>query len=192
MTTSEKRLFYIAGFFFIIYMLPFYIAPKVYNVYEDYNQNIETLESNIKKYEKLNQQTEEIKAEYQHLTTIVAEIESGLLTGQTRQLIGTNLRSLVTKLAKDVGITMVKSLPPPDTSFATDEWLFVIQSMQFEASSATLIDFLQAITDNDKKLEIIHVNVRSRNNKLTGKIEIGGFSYAPQNIIQELTGENVI
>ena len=178
MTKSEKRLSYIALAIFIGYILPFHFIPIIYKVYDNYRQSIERLQNNISKREKLARRAEYWKAENQRAKQEHEKIEVGLLQGNSRELEGANLQRLVNELAEKVGITL-KSVGSPDTSFNTDKWVLVIQSLQFEASSETLMEFLKAVKNNPVKLEIVSLEVRSSRKKLTGTIKITGFGLVP-------------
>ncbi|MCK5521811.1 MAG: hypothetical protein KAI83_01640 [Thiomargarita sp.] len=176
MINREKRLLRIMLFIFIAYMLPFQIAPVTYHYYSDYRESIDRLHHNIERYTTLGRRAEYWKTDNQRAKKEHEEIEAGLLSGKTRELMGANLQSLVRKLAKNKGITS-KSLDPPDTSFSTGEWVLVIQSMQLEASSRTLMAFLKAINENKVNLEIVSLDIRSYRKKLTGTIKITAFSH---------------
>ncbi len=175
MITREKRLLRITLFLFVGYMLPFQIAPVMYNYYRNYRESIDNLHQNIDRYTTLGKRAEYWETDNQRAKKEYKEIEAGLLSGNTRELVGANLQSLVRRLAKHKGITS-KSLDPPDTSFSTGEWVLVIQSMQFEASSKTLMAFLKAINKNKVNLEIVSLDIRSYRKKLTGTIKITAFS----------------
>ena len=176
MTKKEKKLGLIALVIFIGYMLPFVLLPMVYNFYNDYWQSLEKLHQNIERYENLAKRAEYWKAENQRIKEEREEIEAGLLQGDTPELVSAKMQDLVRKLAQKAGITF-KSLDTPDnTTYTTKEWVFVIQSMQFEGNGETLIKFLMAVNDNPIKLEVISLDVRNRRKKLTGTIKVTGFS----------------
>jgi hypothetical protein len=175
MISREKRLLRIMLFIFIGYMLPFQIAPVAYDYYSNYRESIDSLHHNIERYKTLGKRAEYWETDNQRAKKEHKEIEAGLLSGNTRELMGANLQSLVRRLAKKIGLTS-KSLDPPDTSFSTGEWVLVIQSMQFEANSRTLIAFLKAINENKVNLEIVSLDIRSYRKKLTGTIKITAFS----------------
>jgi hypothetical protein len=179
MTKNEKRLSSIALVMFIGYIFPFFFAPAAINFYKSYWQSFDDLENQINRYEKLGKRAEYWKAENQKLKQERDEFEAGLLPGETRELVGAKMQALVRQLANDAGITF-KSLDTPDnTSYSTGDWVFVIQSMQFEAKGETLMAFLKAVDNNPVKLEVVSLNVRSRRKKLTGTIKITGFSRVP-------------
>jgi hypothetical protein len=159
-------------------MLPFQIAPVVYNFYVDYKQRIERLQLQISRYEGLEGEAEFWEKENQRAKQEQEQILAGLLPGKNRELVGTRMQGLVSQLAQNARIT-IKNLAPPDTALNTGEWLLVIQTMQFEADSKSFIDFLQAIKNAKERLAIVNLEVRSSRNKLTGTIKITGFSRIP-------------
>jgi len=175
MTTSEKRLLRIALIFFIGYMLPFQVAPIAYDFYRDYRDSLDSLHENIARYEDLGKRTDYWKTENQRALLEQEKIETGLLPADTRQLAGVKMQELMKELAKKAGITF-KSQPPPDTSFSTGEWVLVVQSVQFDTTSKTLMKFIKAVDENKVNLEIINLEIRSARKKLAVTIKITGFS----------------
>ncbi len=176
MKPREKRLIYLALFVGLIFM--FQMAPITSHFYQNYWQSLENLAQKIERYEKLGQRAKYWEIENQRAKKAHDEIEASLLPGENRELMGAKMQGLVKQLAQEAGITF-KSLEPPDTSFSTGEWVLVIQSMQFEATGGTLIEFLKAVENNPAKLETISLDIRSYRKKLSGTIKITGFSRVP-------------
>ncbi len=175
MTTKERRLLRIALVIFIGYMLPFQLIPAAYKIYDDYQASIEDLRHQIGREIELGKRAEYWQTENQRVRQEREQIEDSLLVGDTRELVGARMQSLVRKLAQKAGITF-KTLEPPDTTFTTGEWVLVIQSMQFEATSSTLMIFLQSLDNAKEDLKIVSLNVRSYRDRLSGTIKITGFS----------------
>jgi len=151
---------------FLGIILPFQVGPKAYEFYTNYRQSLEKLHQDIERYKKLGKKAEYWEQENQQAKLERDKIKAGLLLGDNRDLIGAKMQGLVRQLAQNTGI-LFKSLDPPDTSLSTGEWVLVIQSMQFDAKSKTLMNFLASL------------NIRSRRGKLTGTIKIIGFSRVP-------------
>jgi multidrug resistance efflux pump len=177
-TTKEKRLLRFALVIFLGIILPFQLGPMAYDFFRNYRQSIEKLHQDIERYKKLGKKAEYWKQENQQAKLERDKIKAGLLPGDNRELVGAKMQSLVRQLAQNAGIRF-KSLDPPDTSLSTGEWVLVIQSMQFEAKSKTLMNFLKAVDDAQVNLAIASLNIRSRRGQLTGSIKILGFSRVP-------------
>lgn len=175
MTTKEKRLLRIALVIFMGYMLPFQLIPTVWKFYRDYQASIEDLTQQIEREEELGKKADYWKAENQRAKQEQEKIEAGLLAGRTRELVGARMQGLVKQLAQEAGITF-RSLEPPDTTFNSGEWVLVIQSMQFEANSGTLMAFLQALEKATENLKVVSLEVRSYQDRLNGTIKVTGFS----------------
>jgi len=180
MTKSEKRLSKLALLIFIGGVLPFFFYPIATEFYNNYWQSIEKLQQDIQRYQKLAQRSDFWQQENQRAKSEQQKIETSLLSGKNRQLVGAKMQSLIKKLAQQTHITF-KSLQPPDTSFNTDQWLLIIQSIQFEANSTALIKFLTALERHHINLQIISLEIRSYSKKLSGTIKITGFSHLPVN-----------
>jgi len=174
-TTKEKRLLRIALVIFMGYMLPFQLIPTVWKFYRDYQASIEDLTQQIAREEELGKKADYWKAENQRAKQEQEKIEAGLLAGRTRELVGARMQGLVKQLAQEAGITF-RTLEPPDTTFNSGEWVLVIQSMQFEANSGTLMAFLQALEKATENLKVVSLEVRSYQDRLNGTIKVTGFS----------------
>jgi hypothetical protein len=85
------------------------------------------------------------------------------------------MQGLIKQLAQEAGITF-RTLEPPDTTFNSGKWVLVIQSMQFEANSGTLMAFLQALEKAKENLKVVSLEVRSYQDRLNGTIKVTGFS----------------
>ncbi len=152
----------------------------VYSFYQDYWQSLDKLHQDISRYEKLGEKAEYWEQENKRAKLEKEQIEASLLEGNNRELVGAKMQGLIRQLAQNSGIRF-KSLDPPDTtSLSTGEWLFIIQAMQFEADSKTLMEFLKAIKDAQVVLAIVSLDIRSTRNQLNGNIKIVGFSREPQ------------
>lgn len=169
---------------FISYILPFELGPMAYNFYQNYRQSIEKLHQEFERYGKLGERAEYWEAENQRAKQEHEKIEAGLLPGNNRDLVGAKMQGLVRQLAQNADITF-KSLDPPDSSFNTDKWVLVIQTMQFEANSGTLIAFLKALNNAKENLAVVMLNLRSHRKKLSGTIKITGFSRVPSQPLNE-------
>jgi len=182
-TSNEKRLLSIALIMFVGYMLPFQMAPIAITFYQNYRNSIDDLQQNIELYEKLGEHAELWEKENKLAKQELIKIKAGVLPGENYELIRIKTQALVTKLANNAGITF-KSLVAPE-SIQINEWILVTQSMQFEANSLTLINFLKDIDENKVNLAVVSLNIRSYKNKLTGTIKITGFSRVIEEDIEE-------
>lgn len=175
MTTKEKRLLRIALVIFVGYILPFQLVPVVLKLYRDYQTTIENLTQQIEREIELGKRAEYWETENRRVKQEQEKIEAGLLAGRTRELVGARMQGLIKQLAQEAGITF-RTLEPPDTSFNSGEWVLVIQSMQFEANSGTLMAFLQALANAKENLKVVSLEVRSYRDRLNGTIKVTGFS----------------
>ena len=175
MTTKEKRLLRIALVIFAGYILPFQLVPAVLKLYRDYQTTIENLSQQIDREIELGKRAEYWEVENRRAKQEQEKIEAGLLAGRTRELVGARMQGLIKQLAQEAGITF-RTLEPPDTSFNSGEWVLVIQSMQFEANSGTLMAFLQALVNAKENLKVVSLELRSYQDRLNGTIKVTGFS----------------
>jgi hypothetical protein len=178
MTTQEKLLLKILLAIFFFYILPFQLYPFISNYYNDYMTSVEKLNKDIERYKKLSKNAEYWEKTNKDTKQLRDNIYAGLLPGNDRELIGAKMQALVRQLAQRTGI-IFKTLDPPDTSYTTGQWVLVVQSMQFEATSYTLMRFLQAVQNARVHLKVTTLDVRARKTKLNCKVRIAGFSRAP-------------
>ena len=187
MKQREKRLLRIALIIFIGYVLPFKVYPIALNFYQDQMQTFEDLHREIDRSQRLFEKTQYWREQHaatvqerdQVFTSLLGYNEENL----TQELIGGRIQGLLKKLARNSNIVF-KSHNLPEYQ-RTGDWLLITQTMQFEASSKTLIDFLKALQNAKEKLIVTNLSIRSTRNKLVGTIKISAFSLLPLTEIEE-------
>ncbi len=177
MTPKETRLFRMMLLMFLGYILPFVILPALLNLYQAQSQSIESLEDSIQRYEKLKERADELARLHTELIKERNKINSGLLMGDTKEIVGARMQGNLKQLIQSHGINL-KSTEKAEF-VRTGDWLFITQAITFEANPNALVDFLQAVQNTKEKLIIISLNIRSNVNLLEGVIKITGFSYQP-------------
>lgn len=177
MTAKEKRLFRIMLLIFLGYILPFVIAPALYNLYQAQFQSIESLEEGIQRYEKLRTRADELTRLHTDLIKQRDEVNNSLLVGESKEIVGARMQGNLKQLIQTSGINL-KSTEKAEF-LRTGDWVFVTQAINFEANPNSLINFLQAIKNAKEKLVVVSLNIRSNVNQLEGTIKITGFSHLP-------------
>lgn len=185
MTAKEKRLFRIMLLIFLGYILPFVIAPALYNLYQAQFQSIESLEEGIQRYEKLKARADELTRLHADLIKQRDEVNNSLLVGESKEIVGARMQGNLKQLIQTSGINL-KSTEKAEF-LRTGDWVFVTQAINFEANPNSLINFLQAIKSAKEKLVVVSLNTRSNANMLEGTIKITGFSHLPVETETEAT-----
>lgn len=180
MNPKEKRLVRIAIIIFVI-LASVQLYPAGDKFIRDYWQHIENLKKKIEDSKKLKDKAESWKAENDRAKQLRDQINTGLIEGNSTQLVGANMQKLLNDIARNTNIT-VRSMDPPKTEMSkSEEWMLIIQTLQFETNSKALINFLKTLDTSPKKLVISSLNIQSTRNKLTGTIQVTGFSRLNRN-----------
>jgi hypothetical protein len=175
LTAKEKRLFTIMLVIFLGYMLPFVILPAGWGLIENYRDDIARLKTDLERYQQLGAAAQVWEEAHEKAARNKAQVESGLLQGNTRDLVAARLQSLLRNLAREHQLT-VQSMAVPE--FNTNEyWMLVTQSLQLNTEGGNLIPFLNALEAAPEKLVIVSMEVRAnRGNQLNVEMKITGFS----------------
>lgn len=175
MQAREKKLLLIAGGMFLLYVLPVVLYPAVKNWVQDFQSGIEQDQNEIARLQRLQAQVEQWQSEHRNALRLQEEINNGLLSGTTRELVGGQLHSILNALAAQ---TKIKVTSVDLTEFAeTGDWLLVTKALKFEASSRSLLNFINAIQGDPARLYVVNLDVRVvRKDRVNGEIKVTGFS----------------
>jgi hypothetical protein len=164
---------------FGVYALPFEILPRSYQFVRDQRVQIEKLQDEIKRYKKLADDSQFWQTQNQLAIKTRDEINTLLLQGNSRELVGAKMQGVLREIARTTGVN-IKSLDLPDFS-RTKEWVLVTQGVQFEGNSEKTLNFLKEIEHSKNALlVIVSVDVRSHRGLLNGQIKVTGFSRLPE------------
>ncbi|WP_353572582.1 hypothetical protein [Candidatus Albibeggiatoa sp. nov. BB20] len=178
MTRKEKRLLYMMLVIFIFYAVPFEIYPRAKTFYQDEVDEIQQLQTQIDKSQRLFQKTEFWQEQNARMKQERTAVYASLLQGKNRDLLVVEIQKLIRELAKQTGVASYSTQELPAFSENTGDWMFITQKVTFESQSKTLIDFLKAVEDAPQKLEVVklYVYTSPRNKMLRGAVEITGFA----------------
>jgi len=176
MTPKEKRLLAIAGGLFLLYVLPVIVVPSIQKWGMDEYTGIQQRKDQVHRLRRLGNQHTKWQQENDKATKKQTDIEAGLLTGRTQNLIAADLQSILKKQAGSSKLR-IKSLELAEF-VGLENWLLVSQKLRFEAKSQHLFDFVNGLKIGEIRLEIVDLEVRvARANQLQGTITISGFSH---------------
>lgn len=175
MTQKEKRLLWIALAIFAGYAVPFRLAPAAVDSFKQYQAQQAQYKMELGRLQRLSQQQEKWQQEYANAKAQKETIEAALFKGENRELISASLKNLLRTLATQAKVSL-QSLEVSEFT-ETGDWLFVMQKMQFEASSADTMNLLQSIKNQSVALSIVSLDVRViRKDRIQGSLSIIGFS----------------
>jgi hypothetical protein len=178
MTRKEKRLLYTMLAIFVFYAVPFEIYPRAMAFYQDEVDEIQQLQTQIDKSQRLFQKTEFWREQNIRKKEERAEIYASLLKGKNRNLLVVEIQELIKELVNKTGVASYSTQELPAFSENTGDWMFITQKVTFESESKSLVDFLKAVDDAPQKLEVVklYIYTSPRNNMLRGTVEITGFA----------------
>lgn len=180
MTSKEKRLLKFASIIFVIFATV-QLLPMANQFGHDYWQHLQDLKAEIEKSKKLQLETQHWVEENQKAHERFSQVNAGAIEGSSSQLVGANLQKLLRELARQTGLTINTMEPPKTETDRSNRWMLVVQSMQFDADSKTLMAFLKKLDKAPKKLIVANLDVRSNRDRLNGTMQITGFSQIVEN-----------
>jgi len=177
-TLKEKRLLQLAAVVFVV-LLAVQLLPAALRFVQNYWQQFELYQRDIENAKKLQQQTQYWQQQHAQAQQQRQAVYDSLLLGANPQLVGANLQKLLRTIAHTTDIT-ISSMDPPETEISRNqEWMLVVQTIRFDATSKTLIAFLHALDQAQEKLVVSNLDIRARRDKLDGTMKITGFAQAP-------------
>jgi len=181
MNGREKNFLKLAGLIFVVYFLPFQIAPALSQFYHSHLEDIEQTKQNIHRYRQLNTQTQDWKDKHAQVTQHLQQTENALLQGDSRETVTARMQRLAREIALNAGVRVIK-MEVPELN-ATGDWLLVTQVIEFEANSEQIMSVLTGLRDHLLFLPVTMLEVRiSRGTMLHGSLKIIGFSRRPAEI----------
>lgn len=178
MTTKEKRLLKFALLIFIVFV-SFQGLPTANKLVFDYWQHIQNLQQEIDNSKKLKDKTQFWEDENKRAKQVLSEVNSGLLEGENEQLVGANMQKLLREIARQTGLTVTTMDPPKTEISRANQWMLVIQTIQFDTDAKGLMTFLKVLDKAPKKLIVAMLDVRTNRDRLNGTVQITGFSHVP-------------
>jgi hypothetical protein len=174
-SAKEKKLLLIGAALFILYFLPFYLAPAAFGAIQSQWERYHTLKTEITRYQRLHEQTQVWYDKHREALVHKEQIEIGILQGSTRDLVAARLQSILKTHAQNTGI-QVKALDVPEFVTSRD-WLLVTQTIHFQANSQGTLSFLEALQQDNAFLQVVDIDLRTfATNQLNGRLKVTGFS----------------
>lgn len=177
MSAREKRLLQLFALLFLLYALPFEVAPAVWRYVSVHDEQVQDLRAKIKRYDRLLDTREEWQARHREYTLLADEVEASLIGGSTADLIGARMIGVLRELSDKAG-AQVKSLELPEFN-STGEWLLVTQTVHFSITGRRLKAYLDTLTGSVNRFKIVSLEVRARGTSVEGSVKVVGFARDP-------------
>lgn len=149
--------------------------PAVKSVYDRRQGNIESVEIDIAREQRLIQNTASWRERRVEVEAQLAELNYEVFTGETIPIVEANIQRALSLHARDSGIT-VSSTRLADR-LVTDDWLLISQEMSFRTTDqANTIRFLERLDISTPRLRVTAFNVNRSRNQYSGSITVVGFA----------------
>ena len=177
MSVREKRLLQLFVALFLLYAVPFELAPAAWGYLRDHDDQVQDLRRKIKRYDRLLETRAQWQARHREYTLLADEVEASLIGGGTADLIGARMIGVLRDLSDSAG-AQVKSLELPEFN-STGEWLLVTQTVHFSIAGRRLKEYLTTLTGSVHRFKIVSLDVRARGGNVEGSIKVVGFARNP-------------
>lgn len=179
MTKKEQKLLWLAGLMFFGYMIPFEVAPFIWNEGKRILTKVHNQKAEIARLHLLKAEVNKWQQDFETITQQSQTVETNLLSGETRALVSARAQSLLKEHASNAKINLT-SVDLPEF-VETGEWLLLTQSLKFEANSQQFMDFLQTLQQSTIKFWVVSVDVSVvRANHMIGSLKVSSFSHTVQ------------
>ena len=188
MTKKERKLLWFAAIMFFGYMIPFEVAPFIWQESKHILEKIHKQKAEISRLHLLKAEVAKWQKDFETVTQQVQTIESSLLSGETRALVSARAQSLLKEHATKSGVNLT-SVDLPEF-VETGEWLLLTQPLKFESNSQQFMDFLQTLQQSLIKFWVVSADVSVvRANHLIGTLKISSFSRKVQEEVSAKNGQ---
>ncbi len=183
MNRRERRLVLLFFAMLLFYAVPFEIAPAVWGYLQGHHESVQAIRGKLRRYERLIETEEEWRQRSAEFSAMADEIESGLVSGETADLVAAGMVGVLREISASSGAT-VKSIELPEFNTA-GEWLMITQTLHFAIQGVGLRDYLTAVTNDELRFRIINLDVRSQRGLIDGSMKVVGFARRPGLIVND-------
>tara|TARA_B110000444_G_scaffold242726_1_gene260352 strand:+ start:2231 stop:2800 length:570 start_codon:yes stop_codon:yes gene_type:complete len=149
--------------------------PAVTSLYAQRQGNIESLEIDIAREQRLIENTASWRERRVEVESQIAELNSQTFSGETIPIVEANIQRALSLQARESGIT-VSSTRLADRMVA-DDWLLIRQEMSFRTNDqANTARFLERLETSTPRLRVTAFNVNRSRNQYSGSITVVGFA----------------
>ncbi len=149
--------------------------PAVQSVYAQRQANIESVESDIAREQRLIENTVSWRERRVEVESMLAELNNQLFSGETIPIVEANIQRSLSRLARESGIT-VSSTRLADR-LLTDGWLLIRQEMSFRTNNqAYTVRFLERLENSAPRLRVTGFKINRNRNQYSGSITVVGFA----------------
>ncbi len=161
--------------------------PAVLAVYEQRQDNIESVGIDIAREQSLVENTASWRERRLEVESMMAELNNQIFSGETVPIIEANIQRSLSLLARESEIT-VSSTRLADL-LITDEWLLIRQEMSFRTSDqANTVKFLERLENSAPRLRVTSFNLNRSRNQYSGSITVVGFARS-EGLATEVAGD---
>ncbi len=170
----ERNILLLAAIVALVFVIN-YAWPAITSVYAQRQSNIESVEIDIAREQRLIENTASWLERRIEVESQIAELQNQIFTGQTIPIVEANIQRALSQHARDTGIT-VSSTRLADR-LVTDDWLLIRQEMSFRTDDqANTVRFLERLENSAPRLRVTAFSVNRSRNQYSGSITVVGFA----------------
>ena len=174
MSAREKRVVMLAALVALVLVVT-NLFPALQRIYDSRQQNIESLELDLAREERLTENTAQWRERRIAAETRRDELAAQTFSGATVPVIEANIQRALSQHARDAGIT-VSSTRLADR-LETAGWILISQEMSFRTSDAgNTVEFLRQLETSSPRLHVTHFNLSHTRTQYNGAITVVGFA----------------
>ena len=149
--------------------------PAVASVYTQRQENIESVEIDIAREQRLIENTASWRERRVDVESQIVQLNSQTFTGETIPIVEANIQRALLLQAQELGI-IVSSTRLADR-LGTDDWLLIRQEMSFRTNDqGNMARFLERLETSKPRLRVTAFNVNRSRNQYSGSITVVGFA----------------
>ena len=149
--------------------------PAVTSVYAQRQENIESVEIDIAREQRLIENTASWRERRVEVESQIVQLNSQTFTGETIPIVEANIQRALSLQARELGIT-VSSTRLADR-LVTDDWLLIRQEISFRTNDqANMARFLERLETSTPRLRVTAFNMSRSRNQYSGSITVVGFA----------------
>jgi type II secretory pathway component PulM len=173
-SSREKNILLLAVLVALAFVF-FNVLPRVQAVYQSRQENIEGVELNIDREQRLVENTVLWQDRRVEVEAMLAEFEAQVFSGATIPIVEANIQRALSQYARDSGITV--SSTRLAERIETEGWLLISQEMSFRTTNAgNTVTFLGRLEKSAPRLRVTDFSVSRSRNQYSGSITVVGFA----------------
>ncbi len=170
----ERNILIMAGVVAMVFIAT-QLWPAIDGLYEQRQQNIETVRLDIDREIRLIEDTASWRSRRVEVEERTAELERQIFTGETIPLVEANISRDLNTYARESGITVSSNRLAE--RLESGDWLLISQEMSFRTPNAgNTVALLQKLENSEPRLHVKDFSLNRSRTQYSGSITVVGFA----------------